>query len=95
MQLAIGELLLEIVGNVVSELLSPMLPHQPKSPWRGVLLLLASVGLGALGLWVPAAVILDRPGWWWTPAAFAVWALCVITLLGSLQAFGLISSKRH
>ena len=95
MLLAIGELLLELVGNVVAELLSLLLPHQPKSMLRGVSLLLLSLGLAVLGLWVSAEVILERPGWWWTPSAFAAWALCVITLLGSLQAFGLIPSRNR
>ena len=95
MYLAIGEVVLEFVGNVVFELLSVLLPHQPKSTFRGVSLLLLSLGLAALGLWVSAEVILERPGWWWTPIAFAVWALCVITLLGSLQAFGLAPSRNR
>ena len=95
MLLAVGEVLLEILANVVAELLSPLLPHQPKSTLRGVLLLLSSLCLAVLGLWVSAAVILDRPGWWWTPTAFAAWALCLLTLLGSLEAFGLIRSRNR
>ena len=95
MFLAVGEVLFELVGNVVFEVLSVLLPHQPKSTRRGVFLLLFSLGLAALGLWLSAEVILERPGWWWTPAAFAAWLLSVITLLGSLQAFGLISSRNR
>ncbi|MGB5813107.1 MAG: hypothetical protein WBG86_21415 [Polyangiales bacterium] len=95
MFLVIGELLLEIVGNVIGEVLSALLPHQPKSTARGVLLLLLSLGLVALGLWLSAAAILNPPDWWWTPAAFGAWVLCVIALLGSLQAFGLTPSKKH
>ena len=87
----LGELLTEMVGSVFAELL----PHQPKSTLRGIIFLLSSLGCAALGLWVSAQVVLDRPGWLWTPLAFIVWGLGIAALLGALQAFGLISSKNR
>jgi len=87
----LGELLTEMVGSVFAELL----PHQPKSTLRGIILLLLSLGCAGLGLWVSAQVMLDRPGWLWTPLAFIVWGLSIAALLGALQAFGLISSGKH
>ena len=87
----LGELLTEMVGSVFAELL----PHQPKSTLRGIILLLLSLGCAALGLWALAQAVLDRPGWWWMPLVLIVWGLGIAALLGALQAFGLISSKKH
>jgi hypothetical protein len=87
----ISQVLVEAFGSLFTDLL----PHQPRSAARGLLLLLVSLGMAGSGLWLSAAVILDRPGWWWEPLAFVAWGLCIVILLGSLQAFGVISSKKH
>ena len=87
----LGDILAEVLGG----LLGGLLPHQPRSTVRGVFWLLLSLLIGALGVWASYWVIWDRPGWWWEWLAVVAWIVCLLTLIGSLQAFGLVPSNKH